>query len=111
MKLNDLLEGGKGSGRENSLVRPNKNLWFTKQQNWVADISNQSNFQFQYFYDMTNKIIYAMNYNKTKCYGFWNQVKNIGISFKIPRKPQNIIAHYSDLKLIAGNKIKPRNID
>ena len=110
MKLNDLLEGGRGSGRENNLVRPNKNLWFKNQQNWVADISAQCNFKFQYFYDKKNKTIYAMNHDKTECYGFWNRTKNIGISFNIPRTPQSVISHYFDssVKLISGNKIKPR---
>ena len=37
MKLDQILEGGAGSGRQPK-KRPNKNLWFQQRELWLADL-------------------------------------------------------------------------
>ena len=92
MKLIDLAEGGSGSGRPDEGTRSKKNLWFQRQDFWMADIKSQYGIDFEMYTtdEEPEGDMYVTDTSGKMCYGVWKKDQNQGISFSKPRDIQAI---------------------
>lgn len=99
-----LVEGGEGSGRPDDGERPKKSLWFRVPNHWVSDLNKS---QGKDAYDVVNQAgdsvsfsggeeeefaqdLYAVDKERSMCYGAWRPNYKKGITFEKPR-PLNAV--------------------
>lgn len=93
MKLVDITEGGSGSGRQPAEKRPNKNLWFQRQDLWMEDLHQQYgiNMDMLTTNDEHESDYFVVDAETQKtCYGVWRKDLKQGVSFYKPQ-PLNMI--------------------
>ncbi len=93
MKLQDLTEGGTGSGRPSTKVRPDKNLWFQQRELWLMDLRGMhgNGFDLLQVEEDEEGDIFATDKRRTTCYGAWRKDLNQGVTFKKPRPLQIVM--------------------
>lgn len=92
MKLDQILEGGSGSGRADPTVRPDKNLWFQERKLWLGDLRQMCNGVFDLLHASEESDVFATDKDRNMCYGVWKRDKGQGITFAKAR-PLNTVVH------------------